>query len=304
MVQSAVYRLQNVKSGTYLDASVKNPGVVHGWESRPENKNQQWHVQQQDDKYVIQNVGSGDYIHVWTPADSIDVKTKDDPTPVRLEEHDGAYAIYLNDSDRVIDLDNGNSKNGTAVNVWKFTGAEQQLWRFEGSGQGEAWPSARPAGQPRGEPSNRAPPQPQSDYRGAVSAGTYYIRNVHTGTALDLAGGSSEDGTRVIGYSAGTGNNQQWILEGGFQGYTIKNGQSGTYASYQNHETPADGILLTGNNNKVEWDVKQADQGYQIFLAGTNLVLDLASGDASDGAKICLWTNKGENNQKWNFTQA
>jgi len=312
MVQPGVYRLRNVKSGTYLDASSKKQNVVHGWDSRPDSDNQKWDIQKKGNKFTIKNVGNGDYINVWKTDNSTDVKVKDNATPVRFEEHDGAYAIYLDDSEGVIDLDRGDNDNGTAVNVWKFTGAQQQLWRLEGSGGGGggqhsgSQSGAQPYN-PRGESSsggNRPAQAPPSSYRGAVNPGTYFIRNVHTGTALDLAGGASADGTRVIGYAVGSGSNQQWILQGGFQGYTIKNEQSNTYASYQKHEMPADGILLTGNNNPVEWDVKQADQGYQIFLAGTNLVLDLASGDASDGAKICLWTNNGGNNQKWNFTPA
>ncbi|KAG8931814.1 hypothetical protein FRC03_011340 [Tulasnella sp. 419] len=300
MVQEGIYRLKNVRSGTYLDASIQKKNVVHGWDSRPENKNQQWEIRRSGDKYTIKNVGNGDYINVWNTNDRTDVKVKDDPTPVRFEEHDGAYAIYLDDSQGVIDLDQGRDENGTDINVWRFSGAKQQLWRLEGVGSGY---QSQSGVQPRGESSYSAPPQ-QDNYRGAVNPGTYYIRNVHTGTALDLAGGASTDGTKVIGYSAGSGNNQKWTLEPGSRGYRLKNAQSGTYAGFQSHESPTDGVLLTGNRNAPEWDVKQADQGYQFFIPGTNYVLDLASGDRSDGAKICLWTNKGENNQKWNLQQA
>ena len=77
-------------------------------------------------------------------------------------------------------------------------------------------------------------------------------------------------------------------MEPGSRGYRFKNHASGTYAGYQSHENPTDGVLLTGNRNQVEWTVQQVDQGYQIHLAqNPNLVLDLASGDKSDGAKVC-----------------
>lgn len=299
MVTAGVYRIKNAESGTYLDASLKKPGVVHGWESRPENRNQQWDIRERGDKWTIKNVQTGDYIHPWKLQDSIDVKTRDDPTLVRFEGKDGAIAIFFEDTDKCIDLDEGRRENGTGVNVWGFSGQRHQLWHLEPVGGGHHGGGHQGGYQPG--PSQQ---QPISDYRGAVQPGTYFIRNVHTGTALDLAGGAANDGTRVIGYSAGSGNNQKWTLEPGLKGYRLKNAQSGTYCGYQRHESPTDGVLLTGNNNSVEWDVRQADQGYQLFLAGTNYVLDLASGDASDGAKICLWTNKGGNNQKWNFQQS
>jgi len=63
----------------------------------------------------------------------------------------------------------------------------------------------------RGDTNSGQPNQSRGNYNGAVPPGTYYIRNVHTGTALDLSGASAQDGTRVIGYQVTGGQNQKVI---------------------------------------------------------------------------------------------
>jgi len=45
-IQTGTYRIKNAKSHTYLDASEKKPGVIHGWDNRPDSNNQKvWEIQ-------------------------------------------------------------------------------------------------------------------------------------------------------------------------------------------------------------------------------------------------------------------
>jgi len=55
----------------------------------------------------------------------------------------------------------------------------------------------------------------------------------------------------------------KWQFDSGSRGYTIRNAASGSYLSFGKNEQPGEGVLLTGNNNPVEWEVRQSDQGYQ-----------------------------------------
>jgi hypothetical protein len=292
-LSSGVYRIKNAKSGTYLDASVKSPGKVHGWDSRPDNMNQQWRVEESGGTWTLQNAGSGQYLSASGSSDGTNVRTSDNPTRWNLDRRGNGYVILAQGSNGTVDLDEGNDKNGTSVNIWNDSDGLEQRWEFEqvsgGHGGGYVWRSDSGV-------------QPAGQYSGVLPLACYHVRNVHTGTALDLSGSSPADGTRVIGYQAGGDANQRWDLESGSQGYRIRNKAAGSYLGFQSHEQVQDGLLLTGNKNPIEWVLKQADQGYQVHLASNeNLVLDLASGDASDGAKICLWSNNGQNNQKWNF---
>jgi len=291
MVQAGTYRIRNVRSGTYLDESDKNKDTIHGWDSRPQNDNQKWILEPADGGFRIKNLEHGRYVSVSGRDNNAPVKASSGDRDVWTFEDKGRgrYAIYLQGTQQVIDLDKGKEENGTRISIWRYNNDEWQQWELQRVEGGPSGGNNQP--QPGGGQ------WPVQQYQGAVPAGTYRIHNVHSGTALDLAGGKRDDGTAVIGWSVGQGSNQTWTLESGQNGYRIKNGASGTYLSYTNL---TEGELLVGRSQGVEWTVTQADQGYQIHPAqNQNLVLDLASGSKEDGAKICLWGNKNGNNQKW-----
>jgi hypothetical protein len=307
MIQPGIYRIKNAKSGTYLDASKKNQGKVHGWSSRPNNENQQWRVEESGGAFTFKNVELGTYLHVSGVHDGSNVKASNSPTRWNLDQDGNSWLILAENSEHTVDLDMGRDDDGTSINLWRRSGAQQQKWKLERVGDlGGGGGGYHQAGQQQAYAGNTNQSRSQGSYTSNVlPPGAYFIRNVHTGTALDLSGSSPQDGTRVIGYQVTSGPNQQWVLEPGNNGYRLRNSASGTYAGFQQHEQAQDGTLLSGNRNPVEWTLTKADQGYQIHYAGNqNLVLDLASGDASDGAKVCLWSNKGGNNQKWNLTGA
>ncbi|KAG8950033.1 hypothetical protein FRC04_008113 [Tulasnella sp. 424] len=299
MVQPGTYRIRNVKGGTYLDESAKNPDTVHGWDNR-DNDNQKWEIQDAGNgSFHIKNVGHGRYLSASGARDNTPVKASDNQTEWTFKDQGRGYTIQYQGGNHVVDLDEGNNDNGTRVSLWGYTGAHQQLWELQQIGGGSS------GGQQRSDQWSNFPGDGQQQYVGAVPAGTYRVLNVFTNTALDLAGGSANDGTAVVAWSAGTGNNQEWTLESGSNGYRFKNGASGTYLSYANLNQ---GELLVGKGGPVqpvEWTVTQADQGFQIHPAqNPQLVIDLAEGKKDDGAKICLWDNNNNANQKWNFNRA
>ncbi|KAG9019722.1 hypothetical protein FRB90_010992 [Tulasnella sp. 427] len=283
MVQPGNYRIRNAKSGTYLDESNKNADQVHGWDSRPDNQNQKWTLEQANQGFTIKNLGHGRYLAPSSSDDGAEVTALDNPFEWELREENGAYAITIPGSQQVVDLDRGHDENGTPVSIWGFHGASQQLWQLEEEGGYQGG-------------------QQQPQYQGPISPGTYRVHNVFTGTALDLAGGKSDDGTPVIAWSVGNGPNQAWTFESGSKGYRVKNNASGTYLGCGSLN---EGELLAGHSQPVEWTVTQDDEGYQLHPAeNPQLVIDLAEGKKDDGAKICIWSNKQGQNQKWLIQQA
>ncbi|KAG8962863.1 hypothetical protein FRC00_008628 [Tulasnella sp. 408] len=350
-IQSGVYRIKNLKSGTYLDNSEKNRGTIHGWDSRPGSGNQEWEVRQQNDYYILRNVSSHRYVHVDGQRDGTKVEAEDTegeashwdirdagdntykfvlpPFLYIRALHTNSYgeSIYLKGSRGVIDLDMGKDENGTSINLWGHTEARQQRWKFEKVRYvDEPAPSSSSFHRPltlivcvdrdlggdhrddrRDVPGGQQPlPAPGGGggggggagrYQGAVPPGKYWVRNAHSGTAMDLSGSNPNDGAAIIGYQVTQGNNQQ--------GYRLRNVATGTYLSVRPNEQLQDGVLPTANNNiKTEWDVQGDSNGYYLQLPGTNLVVDLAQGSAQDGAKICLWTKSGANNQRWLLIRA
>jgi len=286
-IQPGVYRIKNVKSSTYFDSSVQDSGVIHGWDSRPENKNQRWFIQQSAQGYTIKNAESGAFASVPRLDNNTPVEASANATEWDIQDKgNSTYAIVVSGSPQAVDLDEGHSENGTRISIWYFTGAEQQLWRFEQEG---------------GYGSGPVEAQTEMTYSGAVPPGVYCIENVNSGTAADLAGGGTNDGTPITGWEANRGKNQSWQLIPGRNGYKIKNVSSGTYLSFEG--AGAEGTIICGHSsNAVEWQISQADQGFQIHLASNpSVVLDLAGGGKADGVKICLYSNHNGPNQQWKF---
>ncbi|KAG8900384.1 hypothetical protein FRB99_006092 [Tulasnella sp. 403] len=150
--------------------------------------------------------------------------------------------------------------------------------------------------------------QQQQVYQGPLQAGDYNIRNSYAGTALDLSEASPEDCTPIIGYHVNNAPNQSWRLISRATGYVLQNVATDTYLGFPLGERPQDGVLISGNQNSVEWKITQGKYGYQIHLADkSNLVLELIDGFDDnypvDGAKVCLRrSNKSGKSQFWQIS--
>jgi len=301
-IQPGLYRIKNAKSETYFDASVQDPGVIHGWANRPGNKNQTWFVQPSGQGYVIKNGETGAFAGVGRLDNGTPVEAGGRATEWHVEpKGNDTYRIVVAGSEQAIDLDMGRSNNGASIHIWHWTGAEQQHWRFEeerGGGGGGGGGGYEGGG---GGGGGGYQADAEQSYRGAIPPGRYCIENAFSGTAADLAGGGTNDGTPITGWSANRGANQAWELVPGRNGYKIRSVGAGTWLSFQGNGD--EGTMICGHSsNAVEWQITQADQGYQIHLASNpNIVLDLAGGGKADGVKICLYSNHNGSNQQWKF---
>jgi endoglucanase len=144
---------------------------------------------------------------------------------------------------------------------------------------------------------------------GVVGNGTYKIVARHSGKALDASNNGTGNGTQIIQWTYGGGNNQRWTIanRGGGE-YSIIGVQSGRCVEVSGWGT--------GNGTKVQlWD----------YLAGTNQkfffgpttsgyyriqpshlnaaggCLDVSGVSTADGALVQLWQWGDGNNQQWSF---
>jgi len=144
----------------------------------------------------------------------------------------------------------GSSANDTAVNAWeqkwwnnaKDFNASNQLWLVELLGG---------------------------------TSDTYTLRNIKSGTYLDLAGGNANDGSRIVGWEHTNTYNQRWIIRKDGEGmYRIQNLASHTFVDLHNGES-ANGTQITAWAGS--WDSQGPDTFHKqwvferVSLAGTEI---------------------------------
>jgi alpha-L-fucosidase 2 len=88
----------------------------------------------------------------------------------------GSFRLVARHSGRVLNSPNG-STQGTQLDQWQDTGGDNQWWRLVDAGGGH-----------------------------------YRIVNVRNGLCVDVEGGSTADGARVIQWPTNTGTNQEWRI--------------------------------------------------------------------------------------------
>ncbi|KAG8785674.1 hypothetical protein FRC12_017291 [Ceratobasidium sp. 428] len=332
-ISSGTYRIRNSKSHTILDLSRKDGHEIHGWQQHDQN-NQHWYVRRTGDGYVIQNVESGDYASVNGNQNGSKLRGSKNECTWNLIPKEDNHFMGVPGTNQVADMDMGRSDNGTTVHLWERTGANQQRWQFEkindnpGSGGGGGGyhpppqqqyqqpqqpqqqyqqPQQQPQ-QPQQPPPQQQPQQPQQppQQQGPVSPGTYILKNVKTGTVIDLNRGQANEGADVFGYDHNGGNNQKWQIQptGHGQNFTIRNLETNTYAAFPG-QSFAQGVLVKASSQPQEYTFAAADKG--IFICPTQqpgYVLDLVHGSEKNGTKICVWQNNQQDNQKWYFERA
>ncbi|KAG8708306.1 hypothetical protein FRC11_006573 [Ceratobasidium sp. 423] len=133
-IEPGTYQIKNSAAWTTIDESTDGQHVVHGWKqtNRP---NQLWRVQPAaGGAYSLQNVASGSFLHSDGPYNGSKLVGSNTYSTWYLDQQrDGSVYIIFPGSNQVVDLDNGNTADGTAINLWERSsaGAKQQKWYFE-----------------------------------------------------------------------------------------------------------------------------------------------------------------------------
>jgi hypothetical protein len=138
-------------------------------------------------------------------------------------------------------------------------------------------------------------------------AGTYQIKNVNSGLALDTQGAGTAQGTLVDQATPGTGGTQSWKLVAAGSGlYKIQNVAGGLLLGITNAGT-ADGgtALIWGDNGTADhlWQLIPAGSGrYKIANDNSGLMLGVTNESTSSGAQVLQWDDNGTPDHLWTLT--
>jgi hypothetical protein len=138
-------------------------------------------------------------------------------------------------------------------------------------------------------------------------AGTYQIKNVNSGLALDTQNAGTAQGTLVDQATPGSGTTQSWTLVAAGSGlYKIKNVASGLLLGIT-QESTADGgtALIWGDNGTPDhlWQLIPAGNGqYKIANYNSGLMLGVNNMSTSAGAQVLQWDDNGTADHLWTLT--
>ncbi|KAH7325163.1 ricin B lectin domain-containing protein [Rhizoctonia solani] len=138
----------------------------------------------------------------------------------------------------------------------------------------------------------------------SLPAGTYTLKNVSTGTVLDLWDGRSDEGTAIQGFNSHGGDNQKWRLKWTGKGnqVTLQNVKGGTYVGIESSNNIQNSVKVVGSKTAVPLIVVAADKGFAIEAADHRLfVLDLKESNPANETPVIYFNNNATDNQKWYF---
>lgn len=141
------------------------------------------------------------------------------------------------------------------------------------------------------------------------AAGTDRVTASHSGLLLDVSGGATADGSKIIQWSDTGGTNQRWRLTrltGNV--YTLTGVASGKCLEVPGQSTTQGtrlDIATCNGGPAQQWALTGTGPGastYQMVNLATGQVADVVSGATTTGAEVEQWAGNGGGNQKWSFT--
>ncbi|MCB0112170.1 MAG: RICIN domain-containing protein, partial [Caldilineaceae bacterium] len=136
-----------------------------------------------------------------------------------------------------------------------------------------------------------------------IQPGVYQLVNVGSNLCVDVNGGSTSNGARIIQWSCHTGNNQKWRVETVGTHYRLTAVHSNKVIDVYGGSTRAGAKLIqwswhSGTNQ--QWTIRAvADGVYEIVSVKSSLCMDVTNGSTSRGTDLQQWTCNGSNAQRW-----
>ena len=147
---------------------------------------------------------------------------------------------------------------------------------------------------------------PGSSSSGSL-AGTYQIKNVHSGLALDTQNSGTAPGTLAVQASPSSSSTQAWTLVSAGSGlYKIQDKASGLMLGISGESTSGGAdALIWGDNGTPDhlWQVISAGNGqYKIENHNSGLLLGVTNESTSSGAQVLQWDDNGTPDHLWTLT--
>ncbi|ETK34816.1 RICIN domain-containing protein [Microbispora sp. ATCC PTA-5024] len=142
---------------------------------------------------------------------------------------------------------------------------------------------------------------------GTSLAGTYQIKNVNSGLALDTVNSGTAQGTLVDQATPSSSTTQTWTLTDAGSGlYKIVNRASGLVLGITNMNTGNGGTaLIWGDNGTADhlWQVTPDGSGhYKIRNNNSGRVLGVLNMSTASGAQVLQWDDNGTADHLWTLT--
>ncbi|MGM0883630.1 MAG: cellulase family glycosylhydrolase [Bacillota bacterium] len=130
---------------------------------------------------------------------------------------------------------------------------------------------------------------------------TSKMKNVTTGLYIDGIGRTT-NGSNAGQWSAGTSDNQKWVMEFYGSYYKIKNVATGLYLDGMGLTTNGSicGQWSNSTSNNQRWVLEAYGSNYRIKNVATGLYLD-GGGNATNGSDLKLWSSNSSTNLQWQF---
>lgn len=282
-LQNGNYRIESASNKA---VDVSGAGTVNGTNVDIWTKNdsgaQIWTFTRQGDGfYTIQNPRSGKYLDVagggTSNGTNVDIWTGNTTCAQKwaVISSGNSYSLLSACSGKALDVEGGTSANGTNVRIWtrSYSSIAQRF--------------------------NIQSLAPQ-----LVTNGVYRLTTPGS-KSLDVAGGSSRDGTDVRIWSSNTTGAQDWLVFRQPDGlYKLKNPYSGKYLDVSGGGT-SDGtnVQIWSSNSACaqKWTIVQNTTKYSLLSACSGKALDVAGGSTADGTDVRIWAPNTTDAQKWSF---
>ena len=303
-----------MSNGTYEIVTSKDNNkvldIVNGSKSKGANVQlYQWNgtvaqqyeiVKNQKGYYTIKNCGSNFYLGISTNWNTMGnynrlVQGVDSSSKaaqfVFTKNSKGQWIISSAwDSKYVIDLSNGSTNNGAAIQIYTNNNSQAQAWKL------------MKVKNVREEMDELA-----SKNKNTLSDGTYFISSSkNTSYVLDVSNGSKNNFGNIWLFKNNGTVAQAWTVKHDSKGYVtfINVGSNKAIDIYDGKAIDYQNISQYTSNNSYaqKWIVTKDSMGYKIMSAiDKNYVLDLYNGSVNNGSNIQVYQSNGTVAQRWKF---
>ncbi|WP_305927742.1 RICIN domain-containing protein [Bacillus mycoides] len=310
-IRDARFNENNIKNGTYhIVAGVNNTSVVDMSTSRERNVhlhgnhgggNQKW-IFEYDDKqgaYQIKSSADQNLVLAWLNHDGSNnvfaTLNQNKPEHYWIPEDAGDGYFYLKNKknpDLVLDVQGGNTSNGTNFIVYKKNNSWNQSFKLK---------------------------KFKDEYVSATNYSEAHYEDEHNATAIDLNAtyriASALDNSKVLDTELQSGNTRLWSLDSNhYQHWKLEYNLE--QKAYQIKDLYRPNLVLAWldhggsrnvfrhpNENKPEhyWIPEDAGDGY-FYLKNKknpNLVLDVQGGNTLNGTNLVVYEKNNGSNQKF-----
>ena len=233
-------------------------------------------------RYCVKSVFNGLWLDAATPLqDNSNVKlftTNTGDENYWYFENAGDGFVYIrNKSGLCLDVQGSRAVNDANVQLYHFTGNNDQKWRLE-----------------------------DVTKYAQIPDGVYTVESgANSGYRLDIAGDSTENNANIQLYHATNSVVQQFrfISHGNY--YTIQSVHSGKWLDIKLPAEDHANVKLyeTGTSPENRWTLEDAGNGCYYFRSGRDFYLDVEKDAITDNSNIQMYHFAGSNIQKWKPVQ-